>query len=288
MLLYNPAKKEVIKMDRLDYLKELRKEKILLELSKEIDNLENEIEHQKLLNLKTKAIRTIKISKNKIRRYTPYIMALMITTEGCKLISGGYPFKRDNYHKEYSKVMTEIDNDNNITERKQYKNFDNDYDRIIIYSNWNKEENKYKRDLEVYEIDNIKLDDIKKYLTLTKEDLKEILDYPLFQTTEYTDKITNQELTSTPEIKAITFREDKKDYILKKESIIENIFVSIIYIFILTAAEFGVLLYRGIYSKFNYKERIARIKDLYPYIDKEKTIKKLEIRRQNYDRLTRK
>ena len=82
-------------------------------------------------------------------------------------------------------------------------------------------------------------------------------------------------------------KEDSNDYITKKETLTENIIGTVVYLYSLIIAEFTTLLYATVNQKNNYREKNDIVKMNYPYINKEINIKKLEIKKENYNRLTR-
>ncbi len=268
-------------------IKKLRKQKLLYQLEKEINDLEKEIKYQKIKNLKTHIIRNMKISANIVRLFTPYTITLLLTTTGCKAITGGYPFIRDNTHKIAANITKEIDNLGNIYEKKQYGMNKKEKDELYLYTNWEYDQSteNYTRDVEKYELYNLNENIIEDLITLDVDTIKEMFGNPEYQLKETTNNITEEEKEET--MKAIIHTKDTKDYILTKEPIMKNILVSTVYIFILITGEFIVLLFIELKGKFDFREEKEQIKIKHPYINKEINLKKLEIKKDNYNRLTR-
>ena len=79
----------------------------------------------------------------------------------------------------------------------------------------------------------------------------------------------------------------KNDYIEYKKNIFKNISCSIIYIFFASFCEFIPFYLRSNYSKFDFMKSVNKINEKYKTKDINVLIKKLEIKKNNYDRMMR-
>ncbi len=268
-------------------IKKLKQQKLLYQLKDEIDTLEKEIKYQKIKNLKISIIRNSKITANTIRAITPYTISLMLVTGGFKAITGGYPFICDNEKKIPASITREIDSLGNINETKKYTTQTQESQEIYLYKNWkyNDIREEYIRNIELYELNNLDEKELENLITLDETELTELFGNPEYYSTEAINTLNKEE--KRPYIKIITTKEDNNDYITKKETLTENIIGTVVYLYSLIIAEFTTLLYATVNQKNNYREKNDIVKMNYPYINKEINIKKLEIKKENYNRLTR-
>ena len=77
------------------------------------------------------------------------------------------------------------------------------------------------------------------------------------------------------------------DFIMVKESSSDNMSLTFLWILVTVLAEIIISVWRMECSCFDYKYCIRKIKEKHPKIDVEELTKKLEIKKNNYDRLTR-
>ena len=70
-------------------------ENFLLQLEKEMIELENKIKTLRLENLRKATIKNLKISAASLRLVAPYVLAGCIACSGSKLLGYGSPFYRD-------------------------------------------------------------------------------------------------------------------------------------------------------------------------------------------------
>ena len=254
-------------------------------LENEMNDLEYQINNEQRINKKRKTIRCLKISLATIRRLAPYSLILVLSTTGWKTITGSYPFIRDAKNKVPKKIMIEIDNYGNIKEQGQYRGFENKQNLVKYYTNWEKtSDGFYTREVSTYILKDASDENIENILT-KKENIQDKYN-PLSRIEEKQNNIENQEKNREELIVIRTYGEDENDYILKKESIISNIFTTLGYIFFITYIEAGVCVIRAKFFGFNYNEKVNEIKRKYPLINKEQLTKKLELKKDNYNRLT--
>lgn len=275
--------------------KRLEQKKMLLQMKKEIESLESKIMHSSLTNAKIGTIRNLKIGARALQLVAPYALTAGIIAGGFILL-GNTPFYNGDEWKVYSSVMTEIDNNGNVRFEQQYDNFEDDEGNILdssdnvlyYYSKWQKNGvGLYLRTVQTYSLENKSYEEVLKLFE--KEDLKleDVLGEPDSNIKETKNNLTEKELQAGPFIKAVVYREDTKDYIMQRETVGENIESSVLYIILTLICELAPLYFRHEHSSFDFLDCIEVIKREHQSLDIETMRKKLELKRENYDRMTR-
>ena len=274
------------KQKRLAEKQRLEKKKMLLEMRKEISKLENEIKHSKIGNTKVYALRGLKIVLRTGQLIAPFVVTAGITIGGFAAL-GGTPFYRDK-HKQKLEMMKELDSLGNIRYEQQYEEYANSSSVISYYSKWNfVEDNLYSRDTETYALGDITEEQILKLINDDVQSLREILGEPISKKKETKNNLTEEELQSDPFLQAMIYSKFDDDFIMVKESLGDNIAITLLWVLVTVWAELIPILCRADGSDFDYSYCIRQIKKKHPTIDVEELAKKLEIKRSNYDRLTR-
>lgn len=272
--------------------KRIEQKQMLLKMKKEIETMENEINDYKFEYIKKSTIKNLKITARAFQLVAPYILTAGIVAEIFN-ISGNKPFSSNN-ERVYLNTMTEFYSMGNINIKKQYGDFkdsmgnilDNRDSVLYFYSKWEKDSNNsYYRIIEIYSIKNKTYEDVKKILS--QDDLEKYLDGSNYYEIEIKNDLNIQELNSKNFIKAIVYDKDKNDYIEYKKNIFKNISCSIIYIFFASFCEFIPFYLRSNYSKFDFMKSVNKINEKYKTKDIDVLIKKLEIKKNNYDRMMR-
>ena len=272
--------------------KRIEQKQMLLKMKKEIETMENEINDYKFEYIKKSTIKNLKITARAFQLVAPYILTAGIVAEIFN-ISGNKPFSSNN-ERVYLNTMTEFYSMGNINIKKQYGDFkdsmgnilDNRDSVLYFYSKWGKNSNNsYYRIIEIYSIKNKTYEDVKKILS--QDDLEKYLDDSNYYETKIKNDLNFQELNSKNFIKAIVYDKDKNDYIEYKKNIFKNISCSIIYIFFASFCEFIPFYLRSNYSKFDFMKSVNKINEKYKTKDIDVLIKKLEIKKNNYDRMMR-
>ena len=294
MLLYMNVKGEIMsnkknnsaKQKHLAEKQRLEKKKMLLEMRKEIIKLENEIKHSKIGNTKVYALRGLKIVLRTGQLIAPFVVTAGITIGGFAAL-GGTPFYRDK-HKQKLEMMKELDSLGNIRYEQQYEEYSNSSSVISYYSKWNfVEDNLYSRDIETYALGDITEEQILKLINDDVQSLREILGEPISKKKETRNNLTEEELQSDPFLQAMIYSKFDDDFIMVKESSSDNIVLTLLWVLVTVLAEIIPVIWRDEISDFDYEYCIRKIKEKHPTIDVEELAKKLEIKRNNYDRLTR-
>jgi len=274
------------KQKKLTEKQRLEKKKMLLEMQKEINKLEKEIKYSKINNSKIYALRGLKIALRTGQLIAPYAITLGITF-GIFSALGGTPFYRDK-HKQKLEIMKEIDSLGNIRYEQQYGEYENNTSVISYYSKWNYVGNNlYSRDIDTYELSDMTEEQILKLINNNDESLREILSEPISKKKETKNNLSEEELQSDSFLQAVIYSKNDDDFIMVKESSGDNIAFTILWLVVTALAELGPILWRIDGSDFNYVYCIDKIKEKHPTVDVEELTKRLEIKRSNYNRLTR-
>jgi len=279
-------KKTSAKQNRLTEKQCLEKKKMLLEMRKEISKLENEIKRSKIGNTKVYALRGLKIVLKTGQLIAPFVVTAGITIGGFAAF-GGTHFLKDK-HKQKLEMIKELDSLGNIRYEQQYEEHANLSSEISYYSKWNfVEDNLYSRDIEIYSLSDITEEQILKLINGDVRSLREILGEPISKKKETRNNLTEEELQSDPFLQAMIYSKLDGDFIMMTESLSDNIVLILLWVLVTALAEAIIVIWRVGKSDFDYRHCIRKIKEKHPTIDVEELTKKLEIKRNNYDRLTR-
>lgn len=276
------------KQKRLAEKQRLEKKKMLLQMKKELETLENELKYSKLVNLKISTVKNLKISLRFMQRIAPYVLTAGIMAGGCKLIGGGIPFYSGDTFKINSNTMKEFDSLGNIRYEQQYDDYENSSNILYYYSQWQQgNDGFYSRNVETYKLDELTEEEILKLFAKEDLNLSDVFGEPTSKKRETKNNVTEEELQQKDYLQAIIYNEDENDYIIHKETMGENIAVTVIYLLLTALAELIPLFIRSEISSFDFDDCVREIKRKHPSVGTEELAKKLEIKRSNYDRLTR-
>ena len=264
--------------------KKLKQEKLLCQMQQEIKNLEYEIEHAGIKNLKIGAIRNLKITARVFQFISPYILMAGIGACVFKATGFGWPFYPNDKFARFAYTKTELDNLGNINFESQYEYFDHSENLLTYYSKWEKQENGlFYRTIKKYNIGNITKEEVLKIFDNQNVSLDEIFGAPISNEQEVSDSVEkNQEL-----LQAVIFEENMDDFIYGQETWVENGLITIVYLIITGFGGLCFYYFKDKHSNVYFWKQISDIKEKYRFIDQNALVKKLEIRKNNYDRLTR-
>lgn len=268
-------------------------------MKREINLLEFKIRHSSLVNAKIKTIRNFKITSRALRLVAPYVLMAGIGT-GAFTLTGNIPFYLNNEKKVYFKVMTEFDNVGNIKVKKQYDDFemdgntlDNSDSVLHYYSEWEKSDDGfYSRTVQTYSIKKKSFEDIMELFK--KEDLKleDVLGKPISNFKETKNNLTEDEIQEESVIKAVIYNKDKKDYIIRKLTVEENISVSALYILTILVLEIPLSWYRrrdyfrnGGHPLYYFSCYVNSMKHEHQPLDIKSLTKELELKKAHYNSL---
>lgn len=265
----------------------LKNKNMLLQMKKEINELEEQIKYSKINNPKNYMLRGLKIMLRTGQLIAPFVVTAGMII-GVFSVFGLTPFYRDD-KKQKLQMMKEFDSLGNIRYEQQYEEYENSKNVISHYSKWNfVEDNLYSRDIEIYSMNDISEEQILKLINENNIcSLQEVLGEPISKKTETKNNLSEEELQDGPFLQAMIYSKIADDFIIVKESLGDNIRLTFLWILATLTAEIILLLWRTDVSHFNYGYCIEEIKEKHPIIDVNFLTKKLEIKRSNYDRLTR-
>ncbi len=266
--------------------KRLEQKKFLQQMKKDIENLENKIKFSKFSNLQIRTIRNLKISLRAMQLVAPYVLTAGLIAGGFKLL-GSCPFYRD-IQQQNLNIMKEFDSLGNIRYEEQYNEFSGDSDMLYFYGKWEKSNDGfYTRTVEKYKLKGLTEEEIRGLFEKEKMTLQDILGAPFSSIQESNNNVSEEDIEKENYFQAIIYHEDKEDYIFVRESSSDNILITILYICVTGLGELLPFYIRTECSSFDFENCVSRIKERYQPIDIPVLTKKLEIKRENYDRLMR-
>lgn len=267
--------------------KRLEQKKLLIQMKQEIESLEFEIKHSSLVNAKIGAIRNLKISARALQLAAPYVLTAGIIAGGFTLL-GDIPFYGGDEWKVYSNVMTEFDDAGNIRFEQQYDSFENSDNILYYYSKWQQgNDGFYSRTVQTYSIKKKTYEDIIELFGQENLNLGDVLGEPSSNIKETRNNLTDEELQEESFVKAVIYNKDENDYIMHKETVGENILLSVLYVLITGLCELAPLYWRSEHSDFDFADCVEEIKMKHQSLDIDTLTKKLELKKDNYNRLMR-
>ena len=272
---------------RLTEKQKIKKEQMMSQMEKEIKDLEFNARHSKIVNLKIHMIRKAKSSLCAGQLIAPYVLTAAITFGGFALFNNT-PFFKDNIKKNL-KIKEEIDSFGNIKYEKTYNNFYEVNSKITYITKWEKKENGfYSREIKTYDTKGIDKKKIKEIINnVNTTSLEKVFGPSTSSVIEVQNNLSQQEKQTPQQIKAIIYYESDDNFIIVKENTSDNVGWTILWFLLTILAEVIPFFIRDQISPYDYKKRINEIKEKYPLINREDLTKKLEIKKNNYNRLTR-
>ncbi len=265
-----------------------KKEKKLHEMRREIKRLEKNLKYLNLVNLKIGAVKNLKISLKFMQLVVPYVLTAGIVTGGFKLVGFGFPFYGEDSFKENSNTMKEFDSLGNVRYEQQYDHFENSNNILCYCSQWQRgDDGFYSRNVETYKLDELTEEEIQNLFYKENLNLSDVLGEPISIKKETKNNVTEEELQQKDYLQAIIYIEDENDYIFRKETVAENIASTFIYVLMTLSAEIIVVSIREKKSSFKFGACVNEIKRQHQDVSTEELVKRLEIKRNNYNRLTR-
>lgn len=261
--------------------------KLLMQLKKEMKDLEFKINHTNLYNIKIDTIKNLRIGARALRILTPYILTAGIVTGGF-LALDVTPFSK-NQGKAYFTTMKEFDATGNVHCIQKYSATEIDCNKIYYYSKWEQVGELYSRNVKVYNVKDLNYEEILKCLDYSDVKLEDVLGEPVSDYKETTNNVDNVDLKKEEYLKAAVYSRDKNDYILKEFTVYENVGVTAAYLLVVIFLQIIPAIYR---EKFpmKFKDEIENISDKYSPLDEyDVQILKQSLKtcQNNYKTLTR-
>ena len=265
----------------------LKQKKMLIQMEKEIHELEFDMKHSKISNLKVNMLRGLKISLRAGQLVAPYVLTAGITF-GAFAALGGAPFIKDDQKKKLE-MKKELDSFGNIRYEQQYDSFDSSKGTISYIGEWKKQDNEfYSREIKTYATENVEEDIVTKIINdIDITSLEDVFGNPISSKIETQNNLTDEEIQTQPYLEAIIYSKFDDDFIIVKEKTGDNIALTLVWFLVTILAELIPLFIRSEVSSFDFEYCVDRIKEKYPLVDTNELARKLEIKRDNYNRLTR-
>lgn len=202
---------------------------LIQKLTKDVNRLQNKIEHRKLYNIRNNVVRLLLKSGVAIDYAFPFIIAAIIIGES-QASKGNAPFHIDLISEKAS--IETIDTSNGMhLERTSY---DFNYnDELIEYSTgWIvNEKGLYERTVTSYRLnDEIDLEDTKKVMSMTKEEIDQLLVITNVRTIKKNVLNPDDSIYSSEAIVVINHSESEIETFTRLETFGENVFSSVLYI----------------------------------------------------------
>ena len=264
----------------------LAREALLNNLKEEINTLEFNIENINEHNKKIRKLRQKKISLCFLQKIAPYLATAGFTL-ACFSALSATPFYRDDV-KRILKTRKELDSQGNTKYEEQYGNFETTEGKLTYVGKWNKEDDEfYTRKVVTYDVRYIDDDVITKIVNnIEVAKLEDIFGLPINEIKETKNNLTEEELNADEYIEAIWYLEDVNDYIIAKETVSNNFWLTLFWVIVTAFCE-TIPLSQASESSIKYENAINEIRKRYPYLEKEELLTKLDIKRNNYKVLSR-
>lgn len=265
----------------------IKKKKFLLKLEKEIKNLEFQLEHLKLINFKINTLKGLMIGT----RFLQLIMPYMITAGmmfGIFSLFNATPFVRDDVKKKLER-MKQIDSLGNIRYLEQYDKFDDPEGTINYVGEWHEiEDGFFSREIKTYEINEISEETVEKIVSnLEIIFLDDVFGEPILKQIEAKKNLSQEELQKKAYLEAILYFKSEEEFVIAREDVGDNAGFTLLFFLLTLLVEIAPWLYRTEHSSFDFNNCVLKIQNNYPAIDREELVRKLEIKKNNYKRLTR-
>ena len=266
--------------------KEEEKKRLLKGLKKEIELLEKEINPSKTLMLKKRMIFNSKIFLKLLQTVYPFFVASILMVGGSKLLGGGYPIIVDD-EKKYLLSKDTIDGYGNVIEyEEQYVDSSyNYYDKVLYQSPLFVEGGEQRRIIEEFVLNGVTVAEVLSYFE-NEQNLEELLGSPISRLIQIVDE-DEEALEKKLEVSVFGKNDDK--YIIGKEAKITNNTNTVIFFILLIIMEGVIYGYRKTTPCLTdeYIEELRRKYIELPKSRKKELVKIYELKKQNYNLLTR-
>ncbi len=215
----------------LNEKQKLEQKQMLIEMQKEIQQLELEIKHLKTENFKMNLLKRLNISICTARLIAPYLLIAEIMALLFSSVGGGHPFIRDNMKQRLSQ-RKEIDSFGNISYEEQYQEFGNTQGTISYFGNWiPKDDGFFSREVKTYKITEISEDIVEIIVNNTDAiSLEKVFGEPISSSIQTKNNLTEDELEKPEFLQAVIYSQIDDNFIVVKEPIEFNSAVTALYI----------------------------------------------------------
>lgn len=264
--------------------RKIERQKLINKMKDEIKYLEDKIIESENNNKRNKKIRLLKTILRSIQLVYPYIIAAGISFGAFKMFDVA-PFTNNTYE-EYLNTMKEIDSLGNIRYEMQYEDYENQKNFITHYSKWEKiDDTQYKRNVTTYNFGDYKEEEILEILKKVPIRVEDCFGSKIIEKTEIKNNISPDELQNDEILQATIYSKSEEEFIVLNFSSEENVGISALFFIILGVCCYFVGEWRKT-TKYHFSNKLADIQEKYPNIDVTPYIKSLNIRKENYKKLT--
>ena len=263
------------------------REAFMKEMKNEINQIQYDIDHLEETNKKITRLRKFKTSLVIGRLLAPYIAAAGITF-GAFHALGHAPFLTDDVKKQLE-IKKEIDSLGNVHTEEQYGRYEDTLEYLTYYGKWElNQANVYEREVRTYSLGNVSEELVYEIFdNIDNISLDNLLGGNFSYKVEKRNRINKHELEAEPFLEAVIYDKDKNDYIIAKEDVSENIALTFVWLVLTYFSMKGIDFIREKKTSFSYYELMRKVKDQYPLVSEEELSQRLEVKMNNYKRLTR-
>lgn len=238
---------------------------LLNQLTRDINKLQNKIDHRRLYNLRNYVVRLLIKSGIVLDYALPFILTAIIIANA-QASKGNAPFRIDEIT-ENSKIET-IDTSSGIHIEKVSYDYYYDEELIEYSTGWIINDNGlYERTVTSYRIsDVIDLSDTKKVLSMSKEEIDNSLVITNIETIQKNTLDDEDNIYDSDAIIVINHSMSQDDFILRKETVGENILQSIFYIVLVFISGIGLTFLGKIFLKTRIKDNLKRYESAFKEI----------------------
>lgn len=257
----------------------------------DVSKIEYQIKNKKKIDKKNKLIKNLKITKNVTKLSLPYVIVPFISFSIMSMIHKS-PFSFEKIQ-EKEKVIRLIDSLGQKSTICQYEKYDDVYNVIYHYNKWEYKDGQYERTINKYYLDTKKITD--EFYKKSDEEIIEMLNDDNFLENgfiiniyqvmiESKKEISKDELNQGEFLKIIMYYENDEKFILREQTIDENMSDFVKYILVTLVLEVIVkLLQKKEMEKI--KQENKEIEEEYVPLDINRLQKILAIRKDNLQRL---
>ena len=268
----------------LTFKKKLKREKMLLQLKKELAHLEFLMNHYGLVKFQKEITEKLKIAGKGLEYLMPYFLVVTILTGACKLTTSSFPVYLDDT-KKYLKTIKEFDSSGLVRVDTTYEETNINNNILAYTTSWMKIDTSFMRETNIYNLNILTEENIQSLLKNSHINFEDILGEPIKVSKEYSSSLSDKELNLKPTLKAYLYQEDLNDYIVLEEDESYNLLITIIFAIIAFGATSATYFFLSAKPDYNFASDIQEIMNN-SGLSKNDLSKILELKKKNYERLT--
>ncbi len=268
----------------LTFKKKLKREKMLLQLKKELAHLEFLMNHYGLVKFQKEITEKLKIAGKGLEYLMPYFLVVTILTGACKLTTSSFPVYLDDT-KKYLKTIKEFDSSGLVRVDTTYEETNINNNILAYTTSWMKIDTSFMRETKIYNLNILTEENIQSLLKNSHINFEDILGEPIKVSKEYSSSLSDKELNLKPTLKAYLYQEDLNDYIVLEEDESYNLLITIIFAIIAFGATSATYFFLSAKPDYNFASDIQEIMNN-SGLSKNDLSKILELKKKNYERLT--